>query len=49
MNNQIKTYPIKLSIDMHKALVDAAYIERISMQQFILQAIQEKIQKGKEV
>lgn len=48
MNNQIKTFPIKLTVDKHKEIAEAAYIARVSIQQYIQQAIDSKLIKDKE-
>lgn len=43
---KIKTFPLRLTEDFHSKLKDAAYVERLSIHEFIMKAIEEKIVKG---
>lgn len=39
----IKTFPIRMPIDFHKLLQETAGTEHLSINEFIIRAIQEKI------
>jgi predicted HicB family RNase H-like nuclease len=43
--NVIKTFPLRITQEFHKHLSDAAYNEHLSIHEFIVRAIQEKIQE----
>jgi uncharacterized protein (DUF1778 family) len=47
MLNQWKTYPLRLTIDDHTKMVEAAKKEGLTLEKFILQAISEKIESQK--
>lgn len=41
----IKTFPLKLTEEFHNKLKEAAYISRESIHEYILKAIEERIEK----
>ena len=44
---KVITFPLKLTDDFHKELKEAAYVERISIHEYILISIRERIEREK--
>jgi predicted HicB family RNase H-like nuclease len=44
---KIKTFPLRFTEDFHSKLKEAAYNNKQSISEFIINAIEEKIAKGK--
>lgn len=41
----IKTFPLKITEEFHAELKEAAYVERISIHEYILKSIKERIER----
>lgn len=44
----IKTFPLRLTNEFHKKIKSAAYRAETSLHDYIVQAIQEKLEKGEQ-